>query len=247
MTDEERWSAIAELWHEQVGDEGDRNRIANSDPWLWRFLGPVDGLSVLDAGCGTGYLSRKLAAAGARVIAVDYSRGMVDLARRRAPELDVRQGSVSALPEIAAESVDRYVSNYVWMDAADPSGAAREMARVLVSGGIAVVVISHPCFPGDLASDHPDGPQKVIYTWEYNYFESQRVVAPPWGRFTTEFVHYHRPLSAYFRAFRDAGMTVDDFAEPRADPDRFPPETTERHRVIYQVRPYSAVFRLLKP
>ncbi len=70
---------------------------------------------------------------------------------------------------------------------------------------------------------------------------------PPWGRFTTEFVHYHRPLSVYWRAFRDAGMLIDDIAEPSADPDRFPPETTERHRIIYRVRPFSLVFRLVLP
>lgn len=45
----------------------------NSDPVLWDFLGDVRGGDVLDAGCGTGYLSRKLSAAGARVVGVDLS------------------------------------------------------------------------------------------------------------------------------------------------------------------------------
>ena len=41
-------------------DEGDGNRILNSDPVLWAFAGDVDGLTVLDAGCGTGYLSKMM-------------------------------------------------------------------------------------------------------------------------------------------------------------------------------------------
>ena len=51
------WDAVAADWQLQVGDTGDANRRLNSDPVLWEFLGDVTDLDVLDAGCGTGYLS----------------------------------------------------------------------------------------------------------------------------------------------------------------------------------------------
>lgn len=54
------WDRVADDWQIQVGDDGDSNRILNSDPVLWEFAGDVRGLIVLDAGCGTGYLSKKL-------------------------------------------------------------------------------------------------------------------------------------------------------------------------------------------
>ena len=54
------WNRVADDWRIQVGDDGDGNRILNSDPVLWQFAGDVNGLTVLDAGCGTGYLSKKL-------------------------------------------------------------------------------------------------------------------------------------------------------------------------------------------
>lgn len=53
----EFWNDVADDWRIQVGDDGDFNRRLNSDPVLWRFAGEVNGLTVLDAGCGTGYLS----------------------------------------------------------------------------------------------------------------------------------------------------------------------------------------------
>jgi 2-polyprenyl-3-methyl-5-hydroxy-6-metoxy-1,4-benzoquinol methylase len=56
------WDQTADDWWIQVGDEGDSNRLLNSDPVLWKFAGDVNGLAVLDAGCGTGYLSKKLRA-----------------------------------------------------------------------------------------------------------------------------------------------------------------------------------------
>ena len=73
------WNNLADDWLIQVGDEGDRNRIQNSDPVLWQFAGSVDGLQVIDAGCGTGYLSNKLYLQGANVIGVDFAPGCLKL------------------------------------------------------------------------------------------------------------------------------------------------------------------------
>src|SRR5216117_3751459 len=38
------WNCIAGDWRIQVGDDGDSNRILNSDPVLWKFAGDVSGL-----------------------------------------------------------------------------------------------------------------------------------------------------------------------------------------------------------
>lgn len=64
---------VADGWRIQVGHDGDSNRILNSDPVLWKFAGDVSGLTVPDAGCGAGYLSKKLCDPGARDIGVDFS------------------------------------------------------------------------------------------------------------------------------------------------------------------------------
>lgn len=45
----------------------------------------LTGLRVLDAGCGTGQMSAELAERGARVVAVDISPSLVEIARARLP------------------------------------------------------------------------------------------------------------------------------------------------------------------
>jgi 2-polyprenyl-3-methyl-5-hydroxy-6-metoxy-1,4-benzoquinol methylase len=76
------WDAVAaeyEAWiarREQAG-------IAD-DPIMARLLdllGELDGRTVLDAGCGEGFLARVLAGRGARVTGVDLSPRLIGAAR----------------------------------------------------------------------------------------------------------------------------------------------------------------------
>src|SRR5437773_11727718 len=87
------WNLLAAGWRVRVGDDGDSNRRLNSDPVLWEFIGDVSGLAVLDAGCGTGYLSRKLRDRGARVTGVDFAERMIAIARADHPDIDFRVDS----------------------------------------------------------------------------------------------------------------------------------------------------------
>ncbi len=241
----EFWDRVAADWEIQVGEEGDVNRRLSSDPVVWRFAGDIVGRDVLDAGCGTGYLSRKLAEKGAKVVGVDLSPKMVDLARAKAPEIDFRVDSIADLRTVARESVDVVISNYVLMDMVDQDGAARAFHRVLRPGGIAVLVFSHPCFPQGRRSIDRDG--AVSYSWEFSYFEPRRCVDPPWGHFDSEFVWFHRPLSDYWKSFRSAGFVVDDFEEPRLDSEHRQLAASAREAEKCMTRPYSVAFKLVKP
>lgn len=239
------WNEVAEGWRLQVGQDGDANRRHCSDPVLWELLGDVQGRRVLDAGCGTGYLTRKLAEAGARVVGVDLSDRMVALARESYPDLTFRADSVERLDTVGDAEFHTVVANYVLMDTPHLSEALRSFHRVLVDDGAAVVVFSHPCFPQGRRSESADG-SEVSYTWDSPYFEEGRRVDPPWGHFEREFIWFHRPLSAYWRAFRDAGFVVDRFEEPRAPADVLATLESERLRRKLSTRPYSVAFRLTK-
>ena len=234
LEDRDLWSEKAPFWERHIGDEGDRNRRRHVDPVIWRMLGDVRGLDVLDAGCGTGYLSAKLARRGARVTAVDYAPGMVAQARARAARLEValelHLDDCCRLDAVADASQDRVVSNYVLQDLADLGAAVGAFARVLRPGGQAVVVFGHPCF------GNPGGPERageaVTYTWPFSYFEHRRCEEVWRGTdhatgerfdFPSRFTFYHRPLASYWKAFLGAGFVCLDFDEPVLQPP-YPPE-----------------------
>jgi SAM-dependent methyltransferase len=102
------------------------------------LAGPLDGLDVLEVGCGDGAWSVHAARAGARVTGLDRSGAALEAARRRAGDAGVAlaacRGDAGSLPFPAA-SFDLVLAITVLCFVDDPAGAVREMARVLRPGG----------------------------------------------------------------------------------------------------------------
>src|SRR5690242_15056406 len=108
-----------------------------------KFLDWLDApkhLRWLDAGCGNGAFTEVLIArcAPAAVIGVDPSEGQLAYARERpgARNAEFRVGDAQALP-FADKSFDAAAMALVLVFLPDPAKAARELARVVRSGGIA--------------------------------------------------------------------------------------------------------------
>ena len=238
------WDRLADDWQIQVGDDGDANRRLNSDPVLWALLGDVHGRRVLDAGCGTGYLSRQLVEHGAVVTAIDVSARMIALARAASPGLDVRVDSCSTLATID-DALVRRAGGQLRRDGRPRSGGDDGGVPPRAASGrhrgprlLAPVL---PARPG-----HASPATRVAYHWPFSYFEPRTCVDPPWKHFTSHFVYFHRPLSAYWKAFRAAGFDVVEFEEPRIEPERYALAETPRQLANCRTRPYSVAFKLRK-
>ena len=223
---------------------GDTNRALNSDPVLWDF-GNVAGLIVLDAGCGTGYLSRMLHERGASVIGIDFSERMIEIARSKSPQISFRVDSCSELKTVDDGSIDLVIANYVLMDTPDLSGAIKSFNRVLKTNGSAVVVFSHPCFPQGRATVSADG-QVVQYFWPFPYFEQRKCIDPPWAHFTSDFIWFHRPLSDYWKTFTSCGFEIVAFDEPAITDDRYHLAGNKQKLNFCRTRPCSVAFKLRK-
>ena len=98
-------------------------------------LGPLDGLVVADVGCGPGRYLGALRGAGARVLGVDLSVGM--LAGVLEPPALVAADAQS-LP-LAGESLDAVMMMHMLYHVPEPGRAVAEAARVLRSGGVLLV------------------------------------------------------------------------------------------------------------
>jgi malonyl-CoA O-methyltransferase len=119
--------------------------VALEEPVVRAAVGEAGGLNVLDLGCGTGRHALWLAAAGAKVTAIDFSEGMLAEARRKPGAESIRffcHDVHEPLP-FGAE-FDVVVSGLVLEHIRDLGPFFGGIRRVLKPGGRAIISGMHP-------------------------------------------------------------------------------------------------------
>jgi SAM-dependent methyltransferase len=210
-------------WAVEYVDAGRRNWSTDEIGWgitkipenEVRVLPEVAGRDVLEAGCGTAYVSAWLARRGATVTGIDVSDEQLATARGFQQEFGLEfplvHGSAEDLP-FPAESFDLVVSEYgasIW---ADPYVWIPEAARVLRLGGHVVLLVNGTplvlCLP-ELDADLPSGTQ-----FQRPYFDMHRFEWPD-----DDSVDFHLGYGDWIRLFTDAGFEVEALVELQGKPD----------------------------
>jgi SAM-dependent methyltransferase len=105
-----------------------------------RRVGLSAGQRVLDVGCGSGVFLRVAADRGARVFGLDASAQLLEVARRRLPDADLRVGDMQFLP-YEDDSFDVVAGFNSFFFAADMTAALREAGRVAKPGAPVVIQV----------------------------------------------------------------------------------------------------------
>jgi ubiquinone/menaquinone biosynthesis C-methylase UbiE len=163
----------------------------------------------LDAGCGTGRHGAYLAALGYKVIGVDTTPEMLEVARAKIPAGDFYEADLRDLP-VTSNSVDVVVCGMAASHFPDLAPVLAEFARVLRPGGHVVLTDSRGLI-GDiglpLARTRPDG------TFGY---------IPVWSRLASDYLVVALPLGFEVRRceeLRRKTPLVDDQGRDLHDPD----------------------------
>jgi FAD/FMN-containing dehydrogenase/SAM-dependent methyltransferase len=127
-----------------------QRRLWGTDPRTWAELAEAHnqplfeavldaakispGTRLLDVGCGSGLALVLAKARGARPSGLDISPGLLDVARDRLPDADLRVGDMEFLP-FGDGAFDAVTGVNAFQFAGDPQRALREAARVTRPGG----------------------------------------------------------------------------------------------------------------
>ncbi len=130
----------AEEWKGRTGQEWAR-QVAALDGMLdpvglaaMDAMGPLDGLRVLDLGCGAGSTTLALAERGARVTGIDISPDLIATARGRLPET-ITLVQADAATATFPEPFDAIYSRCGAMFFADPTAAYSHLRSTVIPGG----------------------------------------------------------------------------------------------------------------
>ena len=224
------WDTDADDWVEPGREAWAREEIV----WgAWsvpeadlRILPDVDGLDVVELGCGTAYWSAWFARRGARPVGLDNSSRQLATALMLQDEFDLRFPLVHAdgeRPPFRDGSFDLAFSEYgaaIWCD---PYRWIPEAARLLRPGGWLISLGGHPllllCYPRD------DDLAPAGFTLERDYFGMHRT---EWHDVNgvVDGVEFRLPPGAMIRLLRECGFEIGDLVELRVPEDATTPHDT---------------------
>jgi 2-polyprenyl-6-hydroxyphenyl methylase/3-demethylubiquinone-9 3-methyltransferase len=206
------YTQFADRYAQQVAEKP--HNALYERPATEALLGDVAGLAVLDAGCGPGFLSAKLAAGGARVHAFDVTPAMVELARSRCagPGVEVALGDLGQpLDWLANEAFDRIVCSLAldYVETLGPTFA--EFHRVAKPGALLVFSMAHPM--RDWIDTRTRGSRSYFATTRFGLH---------WGGFGEPKPYieaFRRPLADIVNGLTDNGWALERLVEPSPLPD----------------------------
>jgi ubiquinone/menaquinone biosynthesis C-methylase UbiE len=237
------WDVASEGWADFVRTGKDYFRDSLNNPATFRLIGSVKGKKVLDLACGEGYNTRILARKGAKVVGVDSSKRLTDLAeteeRRSKLGIQYYRMHASCLKGISNDFFDLVTCFMALHDIENYQGAVSEVARVLKRGGRFVFSIPHPCFEkfvvkGVRINAAERYFEKIEYPIEWNMERLRK-------HFRT--VSFHRTLTDYSLALAKSGLFISRLVEPRPSREAVGKHPSLRDELI---RPQSIIFESTK-
>lgn len=237
------WDEVADDYHKSVGETGDSYHRTYVNPVIFDILGDIKGLSILDLACGQGYLSRILARKGAKVVGVDLSEKMIEIAQasEESEPLGVKYIHCNSgdMSEITGASMDYVVSTFGFHDIKEIETTIEECSRVLKERGKLIFAIPHPFAYARRTQD-----EEGYYLKMRNYMSIKEIPHPKYKE--TEVVAYHRPLSYYFDKLFSVGLQMIAFREITAVISRGKPIKDEQLLAYKQEIPGFLVVGFVK-
>jgi malonyl-CoA O-methyltransferase len=180
--------AAYSLWARNYPPRPHNRLMATEHATMLALLPELRGLTVLDAGCGSGRYLLEITARGGIAVGIDLSMAMLQRARQSTGL--IARADLRALP-FDAMSLDVIVCGLALGDVAELELVMGEMARTLRPGGAVVYSVVHPS--GAAAG------------WSRT-FENE-------GRQLAIESHWHS-LDRHREACQAAGLSIEEWREP---------------------------------
>lgn len=205
------WSSIAKSYDAVVKETGDQSQQLIINPIVQELLGDLKGKSILDAGCGNGYWTRRIAQTAQRVVGIDFTEELIERAKGRGipDNAEFIIGNLERLL-LTDEIFDVVLMNMVLLDLEELPSVIHEVARVIKFGGKIVVSTTHPCFENPPNAHFlKDEQGNKVGRAVSNYFTAGLVRDE-----VNNYQHWHYKISDLINSFATNRLFVEKMIEP---------------------------------
>ena len=211
------WGGVAKWYDDLVGESGSEYHREVVLPGAARLLSARAGERVVDVACGQGVLCRLLHERGVEVTGIDAARELIASARQRSdPAIHYHVGDARELRFLPADHFDAAACVLAIQNIHPITPVFAGVARALKERGRFVVVMMHPAFRGPKETSWGwDEKEKVQYRRVDRYLVPRKtpIVAHPGKSPDLYTWSFHKPIEAYVKAARAAGLLVDALEE----------------------------------
>ncbi len=218
------YNSYAKKWAKKIRSGENTAHTYLEKPAMHKKITNLKGKNVLCVGCGTGEECQHLLKLGAwRVIGIDISEELINIAKKTFPKIDFQVADVEHL-DFSTEEFDFVYSSLVMHYLKDWSPALKNIHRVLRPGGTFLFSTHHPVKWGAQTlrgktkntfilgyEKFRDGKQLRVYG---DYLNERKIEDVWFDEFPVSY--YHKPISKIFKEITSAGFKITDIIEPKA-------------------------------
>jgi ubiquinone/menaquinone biosynthesis C-methylase UbiE len=211
------WTAVADWYDQLVGESGSDFHREVVLPGVVKLLSPASGMRIVDLACGQGVLCRLLHERGAEATGVDMAQPLIAAARERGPAaIHYHVGDARDLSFLPAGQFDAATCVLAIQNIHPIQPVFDAAARLLKPIGKLLIVMMHPCFRGPKETAWGwDEKEKVQYRRVNRYLLPRKspIVTHP-GKSADQYTwSFHKPIEAYVKSLRNAGLLIDAIEE----------------------------------
>ena len=249
---------FASYWNERAGEEGEVYKRDILDPIMFGLLGDLGNKTILELGCGNGYLGKRfLKQRPHRVILTDISERNIKFAKRKTNRENIDCIIMDATKKwpIDTESLDIVYSNMMLKEIENIKTPISEAYRTLKNAGQFVFSVTHPSWDLYIYAQEKAGrkSKKIkglggYFTRNYSKYimgSNSKTNPDLYKTYGKEFEveHFHRPLEDYFNSLVEFGFQVKKLFEPEMSSEflKENPRFSE-----YKDHPVSLIFYSIK-
>lgn len=196
------WQANADQWIATIDHGEIASRMLVTNEAIVRTVTGYPLISVLDIGCGEGWLTRALHDCGLKASGVDTVAALIDNAREKgggsyavASFQDIATGAY-----VVNEKFDAAVINFALLDQEDTEALLKNIRRVVTDNGLVFIQTLHPLV---IAGQEP-----YVSGWKEGSWNGMK------REFVQPYQWYFRTLGDWIQLFAAAGLTVKQITEP---------------------------------